>query len=89
MKIELSIGYDYRGAKMGRMNQPVTGKCHLQKVRMVDGGAYDYMGAYWGISEPLYVCQDDEGNQFFVRSNSRGGAKKQIQHYNPTVTFFK
>jgi len=76
-----------RGAPMGRTNKPVTGKCRLQRVPIPDG--YDKGGAYWGLGEPLYVCEDLEGHQFLTRAITRNQAKANIRMYNENVTFYK
>ena len=65
------------GAPMGRTNEPVIGKCRLQKVPFVDG-AYDQGGAYWGAPANLYVCEDGIGHQSFVRAKNRSWAKLEI-----------
>jgi hypothetical protein len=88
MKVELSNVMTKYGAPMGRMNREVSGKCHLQEVPF-DSGAYDKGGAYWGFGEPLYVCQDQDGNQFFVRAYNREQAKANVLEYNKTVTFYR
>lgn len=77
-----------RGAPMGRGNSDVSGKCRLQLVEMSDG-AYDIGGAYWGIADPLYVCEDVDKNLFFVRAKSRVIAKEKILEFNPSVTFYR
>lgn len=88
MKIYLTKGYSKYGAQMGRDNEPVKGKCYLQKLKMSGCGAYDSGGAYWGIGETLYVCQDSDKNQFFTRAKNRNGAKNIIVRYNKSVTFY-
>jgi len=86
--IKLSKGYSSWGAQMGRQNMPVSGKCHLQRMRMYDG-AYDCEGAYWGCGEPLYVCQDAEMNQFFIRAKHRSDAKELVREHNGRdITFY-
>lgn len=79
------------GAPMGRHNAHISGKCKLQKCPMVDGGAYDNGGAYWGCGLTLWVCQDLEGGLFFVRAKNRNEAKKAIQEdmLSDDVTFYK
>jgi len=77
---DLSCKY---GAPMGRGNESVKGKCKLQLVPL-DGGAY------WGIGAPyLYVCEDENGHQFFVRGDTRTQAKKEVLEHNPLVTFYR
>jgi hypothetical protein len=65
------------GAKMGRGSGHIEGRCYLQKLRMLSGG-YDAWGAYWGIGDPVWVCQDGEGSQLFVRASSRQLAKIEV-----------
>ena len=79
------------GSPMGRNNERIAGKCKLQKCPLVDGGAYDKGGAYWGIGETLWVCVDNDGSQFFVRAKDRETAKKLIQNdmLSYDVTFYK
>lgn len=79
------------GAPMGRSNDRISGKCRLQICPMVDGGAYDNGGAYWGIGVTLWVCQDKEGSLFFVRAKNREEAKKTIQEdmLADEVTFYR
>ena len=87
--IQLSKGYSRYGAQMGRQDGSVSGKCKLQKVRMSSCGAYDWAGAYWGIGEPLYVCEDKDGNQMFVRALTRDEAKGILRAYSKPLTFYK
>lgn len=91
MKVKLTNGIrKFSGAQMGRSNQPVSGKCHMQLVKMCSCcGAYDHAGAYWGIDTPLYVCQDSNGNQFFTRAASRNQAKTNILEHNNPITFYR
>lgn len=86
-KIQLPRCDTSRGAPMGRNNKPVTGKCRLQYVPLPDG--YDSGGAYFGLGESLYVCEDKEGHQFFTRAVTRNQAKTNIRKYNKSVTFYK
>ena len=89
--IKLSNACSQYGANMGRLDQPVTGRCHLQRIRFVDGD-YDNGGAYWGGGRgttPLYVCQDANLNQCFVRAKSRGHAKEQVKEkFGNKITFY-
>jgi hypothetical protein len=62
---------------MGRASEPVSGKCRLQKVPFVDQ-CYDRGGAYWGLPDNLYVCEDKERKQAFVRGKNRSWAKLEI-----------
>ena len=76
------------GAPLGRSNQDVSGKCHLQRVTLIDGG-YDQGGAYWGIGLPLYVAQDKEGHLFFLHANDREDAKAKLLQKFPTINFYR
>jgi hypothetical protein len=87
MKINISNIVNRYGACMGRASSKLSrdGRVYCQKMRMVDG-AYDVGGAYWGCGNPLigcmYVLQDCEGNQAFVRATSREKAlEKGISLY--------
>lgn len=77
MKIKLPKLNCKYGAPMGRRSTPLTGKCRLQKVPL-DSGGYDSGGAYWGFGQTLWVAQDENGNQCFVRANSREQAKREL-----------
>jgi len=88
MKIQLTDVSNRFGAPMGRNNQEVSGKCYLQRLPLLLG-VYDRGGAYWGYPANLWVCQDQEGHQFFVRSGNRQQAKFAIIHYNKNITFYR
>jgi len=50
------------------------GPVSLRKVRLNTGG-YDSDGCYWGVGEPLYFAQDDEGmTQETFRASCRAEA---------------
>ena len=81
------------GAPMGRSNDHISGKCYLQPVQFVDGD-YDKGGAYWGGGRGtmrLWVAQDSEEGQMFVRANTRNDAKRLIQDdmLSDDVTFYR
>ena len=87
--IQLPKGYTRFRAQMGRPDGDISGKCKLQRVRMSSCGAYDWAGAYWGIGEPLYVCEDKSGNQMFVRALTREEAKSILRAYSKPLTFYR
>ncbi len=87
-KIKLSEAANQYGASSGRRSYPVTGKCQLQEMR-IDSGGYDSGSAYWGTGNPMYVCQDTEGNQFFIRAKNREQAKEEIIYRNKNVKFYR
>ena len=91
MKIQISKMDTSRGAPMGRHSSVnLSGKCKLQPLPMYDG-AYDRGGAYWGIGETMWVCEDSEGSQMFVRARSRELAKAQVRLANndEEITFYR
>jgi hypothetical protein len=90
------------GAPMGRtnwlpndLNSPL--KLQLQQVRMIDHGAYDHGGAYWGISNPLYCAwgyenegeENEENVRVFTRGKTREEAKQKIRELLPNVRFYR
>lgn len=89
MKIYLRKVDCIYGAPMGRQSCPVSGKCRLQRMYLPYDNAYDSGGAYWGIGDPLYVCEDREGHQYFVRALTRDQVKQLIKLLNPTITFYR
>ncbi len=67
------------GAPMGRRSDiDLFGKVRLNRVRL-DRGGYDNGGAYWGFGTPLWLAEDSEGNQQFLRAKDRSTAKKELQ----------
>lgn len=63
------------GAPMGRradgfLETEVSRFVRLFRVRL-DSGGYDDGGAYWGLGEPLWCAEDDDGNRQFIRASSR------------------
>jgi hypothetical protein len=88
-EVEVSSKY---GAPMGRPSTPVTGKVHLQRVRLV-AGDYDKGGAYWGGPADLWCAWSDEGAFYFRVSAPHGSyfrpdrqaAKKKL----PNCTFYR
>lgn len=85
-----------RGAAMGRRKvldvdeETWSGKLYLRKVRMSADGAYDNLGTYWGLGNPLYWAADDSGQvDFVVRALNREEAKIAVRHLLPNAQFFK
>jgi len=77
------------GSPMGRSNSQLTGICHMQRVPFVDG-CYDLGGAYWGLPANLWVAEDAEGQQAFVRARNREEAKAEFQEINnEEITFYR
>jgi hypothetical protein len=68
-----------------------TAKCHLFRVRMVDGD-YDDGGAYWGgpPSEPLWCVRDKRGGDvlLFYRARNREAALALVREEYPELTFY-
>ena len=89
-RIKLANVSSTRGAPMGRNDDHIVGKCRLQKVVMYDG-CYDKGGAYWGMGTQLWVCEDSDGSQMFVRASTRIEAKKLIVEdmLSHDVTFYR
>ena len=67
------------GAPMGRSSSPVHGNVTLEQVRL-DSGGYDTGGAYWGTGEPLWLAEDEDGNQEFLRARDRAAAQAKLSH---------
>ena len=62
----------------------------LVRVRMVDGGAYDSGGAYWGVGEPLYYFENSTGDICgYVRGKSPDAAKAAVLAMHPRARFFR
>lgn len=81
------------GAPMGRYTGPdyleaQAGKMRLLRIRL-DSGGYDPGGAYWGIGQRLYYCEDGDGNSRFFRAFDRAAAKRKILADFPDATFFR
>lgn len=78
------------GAPMGRPSycNNEMAKVRLFRVNMIDCGAYDEGGAYWGIGTPLY-CAKADGVMLFRRANSRAEAKASVLANHPGLTFFR
>ena len=73
------------GAPMGRRSDApssLTGKCHLRRVRLYDGGCYDKGGAYWGGGSPLFCAWgynvDGDMVVCYTRAATREAAKAQF-----------
>lgn len=69
------------GAPMGRRESPLgQGARSVRVFRVnIDSGGYDDGGAYWGIGNPLYCAQCDEGGRRFVRAKSRFHALQLLE----------
>lgn len=70
------------GAPMGRRTVPDfldadAGRIYLRRVAINSGG-YDRGGAYWGIGQPLWLAQDQDGSCRIFRAASRNAAKAAI-----------
>lgn len=80
------------GAPMGRRTfcDDDTAKCHLFRVKLVDGD-YDDGGAYWGgpPSEPLWCVRDKREGKvlLFYRATSRAAALAEAQSEYPELRF--
>jgi len=80
------------GAPLGRHTGPdflnvEAGKIYLRRIRL-DSGGYDPGGAYWGIGQPLYYAEDQDGNSQFFRAGSRAKAKAYVTNKFPGARFF-
>ena len=82
-----------RGSALGRISTPLQGKGKLQAMKMSPCGAYDEGGTYWGAGDGIigfmYVAEDADGNQAFVRARNRGKAKEEVLKNNPDVKFYR
>lgn len=70
------------GAPLGRHTGPdyletCAGPLYLRLIRL-DRGGYDAGGAYWGLGQPLFHVEDQDGNSQFLRAASREDAKARI-----------
>lgn len=63
-----------RESKLGEAPRSVS----VFRVRL-DRGGYDDGGAYWGIGQPLFCAQCDEGGRQFVRAHSRFHALQLLE----------
>lgn len=84
-RIELSEVGSKHGAPMGRGSDALSGAVRLQRMLMVDGD-YDEGGAYWGGGTPMWVAEDQEGNQAFVRELYQEFAASHFKRKYPDVT---
>ena len=85
-------GSNQYGAQMGRHTGPDfldvdAGRIYLRRVKL-DRGGYDQGGAYWGIGEPLWLAQDQDGNCRIFRAASRDKAKAEIRETFGTAARF-
>jgi hypothetical protein len=74
-KIKLGKVNCERGAPMGRVSSKLGGdRITIELMRMSRCGAYDSGGAYWGCGSRehgwMYVAEDEDGDQAFVRARS-------------------
>ncbi len=81
------------GAQMGRSNTlpddslaPI--KLQMVRLRMVDDGAYDEKGCYWGAGQPLYHAAGDDA-EIFVRAYNRAAAKEEVRELLPNARFYR
>jgi hypothetical protein len=105
MKLTLPNASSKFGASMGRRSHlPSHAQLHcklkLERVPMIEGGAYDRWGAYWGISPvgaSLYIAhgltdaENGEGEevQLFLRATSRDKAKAEVLTKLPNARFYR
>jgi hypothetical protein len=91
-------GYSERGADMGRKSDTdgITEEpLYLQRMRMVDCGAYDAGGAYWGCGQPIYAAFNEGGETrgptifATTRARNRAEAKKLFEEQFPGITWRK
>ena len=86
---EVSCKY---GAPLGRRSTPIldtdAGRISLQKIPL-DTGGYDRGGAYWGIGQPLYCAQDQNGDTMYFRAWSRDSAKHHVLENHPDARFYR
>lgn len=62
----------------------------LVRVRMVDGGAYDSGGAYWGLGEPLYYFEGPLSDiHGYVRGRTRDDAKQAVIAIHEHARFWR
>ena len=76
--VNLPKAHSKYGASMGRYQGTPYGLCKLQRVHLSQGG-YDRGGAYWGTGQPLFCCEDSDGEQAFIRADNREQAKSRLQ----------
>jgi len=54
---------------------------------------YDEGGVYWGMGSPeigyMYVAEDAEGHQVFIRAKSRDHAKNKLWAFPHNITFYR
>ena len=77
-----------RGAPMGRsdITENPGASVHVQRVYFEDGD-YDYGGAYWGGSSPLFCAFSDAGDfRVFIRADTRPDALRQVREDFPDST---
>lgn len=72
------------GSPMGRKTWGTVAECGPRSIRLyrvnIDSQGYDDGGAYWGIGEPLYCAQGENGDyRDFVRAQSRLSAVAALE----------
>lgn len=84
---EINVSSKY-GAPMGRPGgETLTGKVHLCRVPLVDGG-YDQGGAYWGTPDNLFCLYNDDCTRY-LRASNRNDAKSQALIFWPNIKFYR
>lgn len=81
------------GAPMGRHTGPnyletAAGPWRLVRIRINSGG-YDSGGAYWGLGQPLFYVEDQDGNSKFFRASNRDAAKAELIADWPGAKFYR
>ena len=66
-----------------------TGNVSIRKVRLNQGG-YTDDGIYFGVGEPLYYFQDEDGfYEDYLRASNRADAIEQVRDFYPTAKIRK
>lgn len=66
-----------------------TGKVSVRKIRLNQGG-YTDCGCYFGVGEPLYCFEDEEGVfADHIRASSREDAIEQVREFYPLAKIRK
>lgn len=91
------------GSQMGRRNhlashRDIHMKLNLQLLPMIDHGAYDRWGAYWGQGNPIYIARGfpdaekysvTEAIEIYVRAKDREEAKLKVKEFHPNARFYR
>jgi hypothetical protein len=93
MKSSLPDVSSQYGAPMGRTERHIGGshglKFSLRRVALNRGG-YDAGGAYWGLGQPLYWYESEDGAvSAFMRATDRNAAKTIIRASYPAARFHR